>query len=114
MIWNKFTFIQIRESTWLNFNLWSFSGFQRCREFNDWSFVKVRLTRSCLEQLLIPVGLYKEKLTTQPRNLYAEYISEAWDYVIPRFPMPWNTGSLIMTDINMVQKRNHSNSKSNT
>lgn len=53
-------------------------------------FHKVRFGQSCLELLLVPVGLYMEKLTTKQRNLvpYAEYTSEALDYVIPRSPTP--------------------------
>lgn len=51
-------------------------------------FHKVGFGQSCLEQ--VPVGLYMEKLTTQQRNLvpYAEYTSEALDYVILRSPTP--------------------------
>lgn len=53
-------------------------------------FRKFSFGESCLEQVLVPVRLYMEKLTTQPRNLvpYAEITSVAWDYVIPCFSAP--------------------------
>lgn len=76
---------------------------------------EVRFGQSCLEQLPVPVGLSMEKLTPQPRNLvpYAEFTSEVQDYVIPCFPTPWNNGFLIMIDVNMGQRRNHSHSNNN-